>query len=100
VLREVQRLKSLIIRRHHLLNIPVVLVYGQIRSILALGCGTLGLDYRDYVTQHPQFCRPGEIHVLQGDAGLAREKLGWQPTIRFRELVRMMVENDLAIARK
>ncbi|HJS09102.1 MAG TPA: GDP-mannose 4,6-dehydratase [Pirellulales bacterium] len=80
------------------MNIPVVLVYGQIRSILALGCGTLGLDYR--VTQHAQFCRPGEIHVLQGDAGLAREKLGWQPTIRFRELVRMMVENDLAIARK
>jgi hypothetical protein len=100
VLREVQRLKSLIIRRHHLLHIPVVLVYGQIRSILTLGCGTLGLDYRDYVTQHAQFCRPGEIHVLQGDAGLAREKLGWTLTVGFKELVRMMVENDLAIARK
>ena len=42
---------------------------------------------------------PGEIHVLQGDATRAREKLGWRPTIDFQSLVEKMVEHDLAIAR-
>jgi GDPmannose 4,6-dehydratase len=72
----------------------------SVREFCEAAFGTLGLDYRDYVTQNPQFFRPGEIHVLQGDARLAREKLGWQPTIGFKDLVQMMVENDLAIARK
>jgi GDPmannose 4,6-dehydratase len=72
----------------------------SVREFCEAAFGTLGLDYRDYVTQHPQFYRPGEIHVLQGDARLAREKLGWQPTIGFHDLVRKMVENDLELARK
>jgi GDPmannose 4,6-dehydratase len=60
----------------------------------------LGLDYREYVRQHAQFYRPGEIHVLQGDASAAREKLGWRPSIGFAELVRAMVEHDLSMAQQ
>jgi GDPmannose 4,6-dehydratase len=48
----------------------------------------------------PQFLRPGEIHDLQADATLARNELGWQPTVDFEGLVRMMVEADLAWARE
>jgi GDPmannose 4,6-dehydratase len=58
----------------------------------------LGLDYRNHVRQHSQFYRPGEIHVLQGDSTLAQQRLGWRPTVKFHELVPMMVENDLKLA--
>jgi GDPmannose 4,6-dehydratase len=60
----------------------------------------LGLDYRQYVTQQAQFYRPGEIHLLQGDASLARKKLGWRPTMEFQKLVQTMVEHDLKVARQ
>jgi GDPmannose 4,6-dehydratase len=72
----------------------------SVREFCEAAFGRLGLDYRQYVTQNPAFYRPGEIHVLQGDARRAREKLGWQPTIDFRQLVEEMVDHDLAIARQ
>jgi GDPmannose 4,6-dehydratase len=71
----------------------------SVREFCDAAFSTLGLDYRDYVTQQPQFYRPGEIHVLQGDASRAREKLGWQPSIGFEELVRKMVHHDLNVVR-
>lgn len=40
--------------------------------------------------------RPAEVHTLRGDSTKAREKLGWKPNVSFRELAKMMVENDLA----
>lgn len=43
----------------------------------------------------PQFFRPAEVHQLVGDSTKAREKLGWEPQVSFRELIQMMVENDL-----
>jgi GDPmannose 4,6-dehydratase len=70
----------------------------SVREFCEAAFGQLGLDYRPYVTQQAQFYRPAEIHVLQGDATLARERLGWRPTIGFKELVRMMVEHDLQAA--
>ena len=44
----------------------------------------------------PQFCRPAEVHVLQGDSSKARQKLGWSPKHSFTDLVRDMIEHDLA----
>jgi GDPmannose 4,6-dehydratase len=44
--------------------------------------------------------RPAEVDHLLADASKAREKLGWQPTVTFAELVRMMVEADLENERK
>jgi GDPmannose 4,6-dehydratase len=72
----------------------------SVREFCEAAFATLGLDYRDYVTQKSQFYRPGEIHILQGDATRAREKLGWQPSISFQELVQTMVEHDLEIAQR
>jgi GDPmannose 4,6-dehydratase len=72
----------------------------SVREFCEAAFGALGLDYRDYVTQHAQFYRPGEIHILQGDASRARERLGWRPSISFQELVEMMVQLDLEIAQR
>lgn len=72
----------------------------SVREFCEAAFGTLRLDYREYVTQQPQFYRPGEIHLLQGDASRAREKLGWKPTIDFQQLVQTMVEHDLQTAKE
>jgi GDPmannose 4,6-dehydratase len=53
------------------------------------------LDWQKYVVIDPIFKRPAEVDVLLGDAGKAREKLGWKPTVHFPELVRMMAQADL-----
>lgn len=48
----------------------------------------------------PRYFRPAEVAALLGDAARAREKLGWEPTVGFAELVREMVEEDFAGARR
>jgi GDPmannose 4,6-dehydratase len=52
------------------------------------------LDWHDYVTIDPRYFRPSEVDILIGDYSKAKEKLGWEPTVRFEELVRMMVDAD------
>ncbi len=54
----------------------------------------VGLDWRDYVKIDPRYFRPAEVDLLIGDYSKAKEKLGWEPTVRFQELVRMMVDGD------
>ena len=56
-----------------------------------------GLDWREHVHQDPTLIRPAEVETLLGDATHAREKLGWVPEVSFEELVRKMVDSDLAI---
>jgi GDPmannose 4,6-dehydratase len=53
-----------------------------------------GLGWRDYVKTDPRYFRPSEVDLLIGDYSKAKEKLGWEPTVRFQELVRMMVDAD------
>ena len=55
----------------------------------------VGLNWRRYVVQDPAFLRPAEVDLLVGDASLARDRLGWRPTVGFHELVRRMVDADL-----
>ena len=52
-------------------------------------------DWRQHVRQAPEFMRPAEVDLLIGDPSKAREKLDWTPTVSFKGLVQMMVENDL-----
>jgi GDPmannose 4,6-dehydratase len=52
------------------------------------------LDWHDYVKIDPRYFRPAEVDLLIGDYSKAKEKLGWEPTVRFQELVRMMVDGD------
>jgi GDPmannose 4,6-dehydratase len=53
-----------------------------------------GLDWRTHVTTDARFLRPAEVDVLIGDYSKAKDQLGWEPKVRFRELVRMMVDAD------
>ena len=69
----------------------------SVRDFLEEAFGYLSLDYRDYVVVDPQFIRPAEVDYLVGDATKAREVLGWEPTVSFPQLVRMIVDADLAL---
>ncbi|MCL6429460.1 MAG: GDP-mannose 4,6-dehydratase [Anaerolineae bacterium] len=72
----------------------------SVREWLEECFGYLGLDYRDHVVVDPQYLRPAEVDQLIGDASKARQKLGWKPEVSFRELVHMMVDADLELARQ
>ena len=68
----------------------------SIRELLDAAFAVIGVDdWAGYVKQDPRFMRPAEVELLIGDPAKAREKLGWEPTVSFTELVTMMVENDL-----
>ncbi len=69
----------------------------SIRALLDAAFTVVGIDdWSNYVFQDPQFMRPAEVDLLVGDSAKAREKLGWVPRVGFEELIRMMVESDLA----
>jgi GDPmannose 4,6-dehydratase len=68
----------------------------SIQELLDLAFGCVGLDSAEYVVIDPALKRPAEVDSLLGDASKARQTLGWAPRVRFPELVRMMVEADLA----
>ena len=59
-----------------------------------------GLDFEKYVEFDKRYLRPAEVDLLLGDPAKAKEKLGWEPTTSFDELVNMMVESDLELARR
>jgi GDPmannose 4,6-dehydratase len=58
--------------------------------------GYLDLDWRQYVVQDPKYYRPAEVDLLVGDASKAGKKLGWEPTVDFKTLVRLMVDADMS----
>jgi GDPmannose 4,6-dehydratase len=47
-----------------------------------------------------KFIRPAEVDLLKGDSSKARKVLGWQPKVHFAELVKMMVDADMALLKK
>jgi GDPmannose 4,6-dehydratase len=59
--------------------------------------GVAGLDWRKHVRVDKRFFRPIEVNALCGDYSKARRKLGWKPTTSFKELVRLMVDADMAL---
>lgn len=67
----------------------------SVREFAKLSFAYVGLDWRKYVVVDKQFYRPAEVSVLKGDFSKARNKLKWRPTVKFEELVKMMVEADL-----
>ena len=68
----------------------------SVRDLCQTAFGAVGLDYRDHVVQDPRFFRPAEVDLLVADASKATAKLGWRPKVSFQELVRMMVDADIA----
>lgn len=72
----------------------------SIREFLAAAFREIGIsDYMSYVVIDPKFYRPAEVDFLHGDPSKAKEKLGWTPTISFNELVSLMVDSDIELAR-
>jgi GDPmannose 4,6-dehydratase len=71
----------------------------SVRQFLGAAFAHAGLDWRGHVDSDPRYLRPTEVHALEGDASKARTKLGWEPKVGFEELVRMMVDHDLELAR-
>ncbi len=67
----------------------------SVQRLLDVAFGHVGLNWRDYTVQDPQFMRPAEVDLLVGDASKAKRKLGWQPEVSFEELIGMMVDADL-----
>lgn len=68
----------------------------SVRQLVEEAFGYQDLDWQRYVKQDPRFNRPAEVDLLVADPSKAKRELGWEPTVRFRELVRMMVDADLA----
>ncbi len=71
----------------------------SVREFLDEAFGLLDLDWKKYVEKDPRYYRPAEVDLLLGDATKARERLGWEPEVNFKQLVRLMVEHDMELAR-
>jgi GDPmannose 4,6-dehydratase len=68
----------------------------SVRDLVEVAFSHAGLDWQQYVKLDPAFIRPAEVDLLLADPTLAREKLGWTPTVGFKRLIEMMVDADLA----
>ena len=71
-----------------------------VRELCEIAFSHAGLDWKKYVVQDQRFFRPAEVDLLVGDSAKAKAKLGWTPKVSFGDLVRMMVDADLARHRK
>jgi GDPmannose 4,6-dehydratase len=79
-----------------------ILATGETHSVedfLDVAFGYAGLNWPDYVKIDERYFRPAEVDLLIGDYTKAKEKLGWEPTVRFEELVKMMVDHDRELER-
>jgi len=72
----------------------------SVREFVEETFGLLDLDWNKYVRIDPRYFRPTEVDLLLGDSTKARTLLGWQLTVSFRELIKMMVEADRKLARR
>ena len=75
-----------------------VLATGRTHSVerlVELAFAAVDLDWHEYVVQDPRFMRPAEVDLLVGDPGKAREKMGWEATTSFEELIQIMVDAEL-----
>ncbi|MDI6697182.1 MAG: GDP-mannose 4,6-dehydratase [Anaerolineales bacterium] len=69
----------------------------SVREFLDEAFSYVGLDWKEYVKIDPRYFRPTEVDFLLADATRAREILGWEPRVYFRDLVRIMVDADLEL---
>jgi GDPmannose 4,6-dehydratase len=72
----------------------------SVREFCEIAFSHAGLDYEDYVVRDDKFDRPAEVDLLISDPSKARQKLKWELTVSFKELVTMMVDSDMARLKK
>jgi GDPmannose 4,6-dehydratase len=71
--------------------------FHTVREFVEAAFAHANLDWKQYVKHDPRYERPAEVDILVGDASKARKSLGWEPKVRFHELVRIMVDADMAL---
>ncbi|MCP4580297.1 MAG: GDP-mannose 4,6-dehydratase [candidate division Zixibacteria bacterium] len=72
----------------------------SVEEFCQLAFGHVDLDYRDYVVTDPRFVRPAEVDILLGNSAHAKNALGWEPEVSFKEMIKIMVDADLEILSK
>ena len=72
----------------------------SVQEFLELAFDRVGLDWHKYVELDPRFLRPSEVDILLGDASKARRILNWTPKVNFQQLVVMMIDSDMELARR
>lgn len=71
-----------------------------VQELVAIAFSHVGLDWKKYVVNDPQFMRPAEVDVLVGDFSKAKMQLHWEPEMSFQSLIAMMVDTDLERLRR
>jgi GDPmannose 4,6-dehydratase len=87
------------------LNSPEDFVIGtgethSVQEFLEAAFTIVGLDHERYVKRDPRFMRPAEVDALRADASKAHRLLGWKPKVNFDDLVKLMVEHDVELAKR
>jgi GDPmannose 4,6-dehydratase len=72
----------------------------SVQELVEFAFAEVGLDWEQYVEIDSRYLRPTEVDALQGDASKARQRLNWRPRVAFKELVSMMVQYDLDLAKR
>jgi GDPmannose 4,6-dehydratase len=72
----------------------------SVREFCQEAFGLLGLDWEKHVQHDARYERPAEVDLLVGDSTKARQRLGWEPKVRFKDLVKIMIEADLEQAKR
>lgn len=67
----------------------------SIKEFLEIAFNYVNLDWQKYVVFDPRYLRPAEVDILIGDSTKAITQLGWQPSVTFEELVKLMVDHDI-----
>jgi len=68
-----------------------------VRELVEAAFSHVDLDWKKYIKHDPRYERPAEVDLLVGDASKAKKILGWEPKVKFKELVRIMVDADMAL---
>lgn len=72
----------------------------SVREFLEAAAARLELDWKSVVESDPRYLRPTEVDYLMGDSSKIRKTLGWKPKVSFEELVHLMADHDLELARQ
>jgi GDPmannose 4,6-dehydratase len=72
----------------------------SVRDLCEVAFGCVDLDWQKYVYVNPADLRPADVDLLIGDASKAKQKLGWEPSVTFEQMIEMMVQADLAALKK
>jgi GDPmannose 4,6-dehydratase len=69
----------------------------SVREFVELAFSHAGLNWKEYVIEDKSFYRPAEVNVLMADYSKAKKSFGWEPKVKFAELVKMMVDSDMEL---